>query len=164
MGTFLVSWLLCLSYLSWTPSVQASPVSSCGLSCQQAQVRALVDLYAATGGSEWFNSEGWSSLVPTTSLSDVCALLTSNGQGWCCYSSQTMCSGADGIGMLTLPRNNLRGTLPSSFFTALGPTLMSVVLLGARHIFDCLLPSWCVCWKLLAYAVTLAGSQPSCVI
>lgn len=119
---------LCLLAVLWAPVHDAAPVSTCTSACQASQVAALVDLYAATGGSQWAVSAGWSSLTPTTPISTVCDLLSTNQQGWCCDSSQSQCPAEYGISMLILARNNLKGTLPASFFTALGPTLLSVIL------------------------------------
>lgn len=125
-----VSWLLCLSCIVWAPSLHAVPVSSCTSSngCQQAQIEALVELYTATQGSQWRVSEGWSSLTSTTSISTVCAFLVKNQHGWCCDGTQSLCPVEYGISFLVLWGNNLKGTLPASFFSALGPTLLGLVL------------------------------------
>ena len=119
--------LLSLACILWSPSLHAVPIASCDSVCQAAQVRALLDLYTATQGSQWFVSEGWSSLTSATPISTVCAFLESNQQGWCCTSSQALCPAEYGISVLLMVGNNLQGTLPASI-SALGPTLLSLVL------------------------------------
>lgn len=146
MSPWRVSCLLCLclSGVLRAPLLRAVPVTTCSSACQAAQVSALVDLYAATQGSQWVVSAGWSSLTPATPIATVCAVLDNNLQGWCCDSTKSRCPAEYGIGMLILYRNNLKGTLPASLFTALGPTLLSVILssmeLKATK-FRCLEPS-----------------------
>ena len=135
-GAQRVCLLLCFAGLLWTGSLNAA-VTTCTntvssgstQSCQSAQVEALIELYAATGGADWIRSAGWSAITPTSTMADVCDMLTSNNQGWCC-DTQAQCPVNTGISMLILPYNNLRGTLPSTFLAALGPTLLSLVLSG----------------------------------
>lgn len=127
MGARRVFCLLSLACILWSPSLHAVSVASCDSACQTAQVRALMDLYTATQGSQWHVSEGWSSLTSATSMSTVCAFLENNLQGWCCTNNQALCPAEFGVSALLLFRNNLKGTLPASF-SALGPTLISLIL------------------------------------
>lgn len=120
--------LLSLACILWAPSLHAVPVTSCDTTCQEGQVRALLELYTATQGSQWLVSEGWSSLTLATPITTVCAFLASNGHGFCCNSGQALCPAEYGVSMLVLAGNNLRGTLPPSLLPALGPTLLWLVL------------------------------------
>ena len=121
---------LCLTGVLWAPSLYAAPLTTCTSGCQSSQVAALIELYAATQGNQWTVSAGWASLTPATPISTVCDLLVRNAQGWCCDSSQSECPAEYGISMLLLYRNNLQGALPASLLTALGPTLLSLILSG----------------------------------
>lgn len=116
--------LLSLACIVWAPSLHAVPVTSCDTVCQEGQVRALLELYTATQGSQWLLSEGWSSLTLATPITTVCAFLASNNHGFCCDSSQALCPADYGVSMLVLVGNNLKGTLPPSLLPALGPTLL----------------------------------------
>lgn len=120
--------LLSLACAVWAPSLHAVPVTSCDSACQEGQVRALVDLYTATQGSQWLVSNGWSSLTVATPITTVCAFLEVNNQGFCCNSGQALCPAEYGVSMLVLAGQNLKGTLPPSLLPALGPTLLWLVL------------------------------------
>ena len=92
------------------------------------QLTALQQFYTATQGPQWFSQQGWNS----SQTADFC---TWEGIS-CCDGTEVAsdespaCAYVGSVEFLTLPSNNLQGTIPDSFWTELGCTLAEITLNG----------------------------------
>lgn len=95
------------------------------------QLVALQDFYQATQGQQWLAQAGWNTSASGISL---------NACSWsgitCCNITapadpdQEACTYNGAVQFVTLPYNNLRGTIPASFWAQLGCTLSGISLAG----------------------------------
>lgn len=95
------------------------------------QLVVLQEFYQATQGQQWLAQSGWNTSASGTSA---------NGCSWsgitCCNTSapadpdQDPCTYNGAVQFVTLPYNNLRGTIPASLWAQLGCTLAGVSLPG----------------------------------
>lgn len=125
-------WLCALVPLLLKVALSAT---TCDSTCQLAQINALISFYNTNGGSTWTRSSAeWAAFTPTTPFADVCSVLLATQTGYCCFTADTACGRAgvsgEGIAGLILPANNVKGTLPESFISALSPTILFVSLYG----------------------------------
>ena len=126
---------VCSLFLLLSVGLASVSAQACDTSCQTRQVRALADLYRSNGGSTWFRGAAeWPTFMSTLSFSTMCEVLASSATGYCCLSSNSLCTAAnivgEGVVILGLPYNNLSGTIPESLITALSPTVLAMPLYG----------------------------------
>lgn len=123
-----------------------TPPPTCDTTCQNNQVLALANLYHSNGGSTWHRGANeWPTFISSGVFSTMCDVLASSETGQCCSSiSDSVCRDAgivgEGVAILSLPYNNLTGTIPESLITALGPTLLTMPLYGKFELYIYLQP------------------------
>lgn len=125
-------WLGTLLLLS---GGSAQAATFCDGVCQTDQITALSEFYNTNGGSNWSSyTAAWATFTPTTPFATVCNILSSTQTGYCCFASNTTCTNAgvsgEGIAGLTLPFNQVTGTLPDSLILALAPTILVFSMYG----------------------------------
>ena len=110
----------------------------CNSSCQAEQRKALQLFYNETGGDSWTVRSEWTADdAPGPLDTDVHC-------NWfgisCCSANNTVqgngntCNTPGGVASITLPNNNLEGTLSEDFIAAVEQTMTIIDLHGMLHI------------------------------
>ncbi|GAX75844.1 hypothetical protein CEUSTIGMA_g3287.t1 [Chlamydomonas eustigma] len=131
--------------------IGTAPASSlaCNVTCQAQQHQALLSLYNSTAGENWTVSSGWttssfhcawfgvyccpptpSNLTSIISTPSQDSLTAQARWGLSCTPFATTLNSSDQpfVVAISLPGNNLRGSLPDTLFQTLGPSLQALDL------------------------------------
>ncbi|KAK9818509.1 hypothetical protein WJX74_005293 [Apatococcus lobatus] len=110
-------------------------VFNCNSSCQAEQRKALQLFYNETRGNNWKVSTAWNSLDVSSGSSDNQTHCNWFGIS-CCSVNNTVqgngntCNTPGGVASITLPNNNLDGTLSEDFIAAIEQTMTIIDLHG----------------------------------
>ena len=109
----------------------------CNSSCQADQRKALQLFYSETSGNNWTVNTDWTALEQPPGSSDNQAHCSWFGIS-CCSVNNTVqgngntCNTPGGIASITLPNNNLDGTLSGDFIAAIEQTITIIDLHGTQ--------------------------------